>query len=61
VTALLASDLHVGDIATDTPYATYGPVTHIERYGFGLEHMAVEFACGLEIHLVCGCPVGEAL
>lgn len=56
----LHPDLHVGDVATGTPYALYGPVTHIETYGFGQEHCAVEFANGVEIHLVCGCPFGGA-
>jgi hypothetical protein len=56
----LPTSLHVGDVAEGTPYASYGPVTHIETYGFALEHCAVEFANGMEIHLVCGCPIGGA-
>lgn len=50
-------DLHVGDIAEGTRYACHGPVTHIEVYGFDLEHMAVSFRDGFEAHLVCGCPI----
>lgn len=52
------SDLHVGQVAVGTPYACHGPITHIEVYGFGLEHCAVSFRDGYEVHLVRNCPIG---